>query len=697
MRLLRGLRAPRGRLRDADRCAARCALADAPGRAAFLACVADESCGLLQLCRPPPPPVPDCAGACARVAACALDVPFAECVAGCEALPATEALRACAAEQQIACDAAAWRACLDADVFAGCATRCARSSACGLEGATCGADCRAAEVGADPLRRQRVAERNDCVARAPDCATMAACLGPPPSVLLPPDPQRFCRDWRDCGYEDVLACADVLAEVVTDAAPAVGRCVADALFPACPADPLGRAAACADAVAPPLTVNCESLCAARHLCGTLPAGVDVGACQQACRNALLAGGQRARDAADEIECGGADRCVDLAACLEARDVGRRCAAHCAPIAACGGDAEGCAADCRADRRRLRFEAEGACLDAAEDCPTALACRRPPPPLCAVACARLADCGLAPEACEAACDDRWFLDADAEQRRAVCIVSAPICAGDAPHSVLGCLADPTVGGAACGRFCRGLTTCRDQAVGEPACLAACAQGFPEGGAARFAGARPCLERLAADADCDALEACLDAAVQPRCVAWCGALEACDEAPADCVAVCGADPLAGLRRCATRPASTPPAVTAPRWRRAARASRRPRPWATARPARPGIGAGTSGAVDARWPRPARPGETPGSGVCARPSGRVPACPRWRPRIAWPRRLAASTGASAPSSARSPASAAPRRSAARPTVWPIFGPTPRSGRPAARRWGAPARPPAPISRRV
>lgn len=530
---------------DAERCAARCALADAEGRAAFLACVAGEGCGLLQLCRPPPPPVPDCAGACERIAACDLPSPFPDCAAGCAALPASEALRACAGVQQVACDEVAWSACLDAGVFPACATRCARTGACGLEDAACVDACRAADVAADPLRRRRAADRNACVARAPDCETMAACLEPPASVLLAPDPQRFCRDWRACGYEDLLACADVTAELIADAPPVVGRCIADALFPGCPADPLSRAAACADAMAPPLTVDCESSCAARALCGALPAGVGVAACQQACRNALQAGGQRARDAADEIDCTAVETCPDLVACLDARDVARRCAAHCAPIAACGGDAARCDADCRADRRRLRFEAEAACLAAADDCPTTLACRRPAPALCAVACERLAACGVAPDDCVAACDDRWFLDAAAEQQRAVCVVSAPACEGGAPHSVLGCLADPSVGGLACGRFCRGLTTCRDQAVGEPACLAACAQGFPAGGAARFAGARPCLERVAPDAPCAALASCLDAAVEPRCASWCAALAACDAAPEGCLEVCTTDPLAGLR--------------------------------------------------------------------------------------------------------------------------------------------------------
>ena len=80
---------------DAAACRARCDRLEAVGQAeGWWSCLRGETCGLIQLCRPPEPPLPTCDAICAATVGCGTAVP-GDCAADCAANDA--AYRACGA------------------------------------------------------------------------------------------------------------------------------------------------------------------------------------------------------------------------------------------------------------------------------------------------------------------------------------------------------------------------------------------------------------------------------------------------------------------------------------------------------------------------------------------------------------------------------------------------------------------------
>lgn len=514
----------------------------------WFACVQQEACGLIQLCRLPAPAALSCAEACAAAEGCGVDLPFADCEAECQALEAGPALRACAESLVGACDAAGFRACLAQDVFPTCGARCERTVACNLERAeTCLTDCLATAADADPLRRVRHREANQCVGLAGmNCERVNACLTPDAPPLA--NEAEACRLYRGCGFEDFFPCDEIIdAFFGGQAPPGFLECVVQQLQ-VCPEDPFFLLERCANGGGP-VGPTCLDLCNDLATCGALPEGFDDAfACNQSCNEERAGTAEQRARAEARVACGRAASCGDLAACLEAADPANACADLCDALAGCDAAPADCEARCQAEAFRDRWQAAFACrAEAGVACEAVAACAPGAPLGCDAFCERRLICGrggLDRAGCLGDCDNADFADPARQRERLACVLTAPLCDDVVRgHAVDVCLSAPEVGGRACLGACRLANACQDEADVID-CLDACGDGrLGTGPTVAYLAGQTCF---ASDpnGDCAALGDCPPAG-PADCAAWCDAQVACGLPRPDCEARCAADPLATLR--------------------------------------------------------------------------------------------------------------------------------------------------------
>lgn len=532
----------------------------------FFACIEGEACNLVGRCRlpdPPDPPALTCAETCAQIDTCGLQLPGfeADCTARCEAFDRRAQLVNCVAPQVAACAPAAFSTCVSEQVFPACGRRCTATVACNIELAdTCVADCVAAGLDADPLRRLRQNQRNTCVnTSANDCERINRCLVPQEQAG-PVDEVTFCRRYSGCGFDNFFPCQDFVRELAgqigAESPAAFLRCIYDSIE-VCPRDPFQSLEQCLQGPGNGNAAACGDLCAARDVCGSLPEGQDRFGCTSACAAALQSSPDAAARQEAELVCGQAETCPDLAACEAGLDTGPVCAAHCAVLNGCGPVDPACEANCDAQFYRDRQVAVRACVSAAgESCAAVAACADGEPALCAARCARSVGCGLestnVPEAqrlaaCLSRCDDADFADHASTVRQSACFATAPVCYADASGalpSAQSCLQNLNAnGGQACLGWCRLQGGCGAEGADFAQCVTDCADTLTGDDAVAVRLADACLGQQATGT-CNALGACLVSA-EPPCAAHCAAVAACDLDRPDCAAACEADPLAALR--------------------------------------------------------------------------------------------------------------------------------------------------------
>jgi hypothetical protein len=520
---------------------------------AFFECLGVEACNLLHLCRLPAPPPLTCDEVCADATACEATLPF-DCASTCAG--AAGPVGACGERLYAGrCDVDGFVRCVAGEVFSDCSFRCERATACGVEVPDdCLGACLAEGDAPDPLARLRGEQRNTCVRlAAQDCARVHACLHPEDAPAPPvADRATFCRLWEACPSGRELPCDLGWQRVSPPEGPwGAAECVVARLeADGCPDDLFRLIEDCFAAGPVHAGPGCLALCEARDLCGHADAGRQ--ACVDGCE-ARLAGGL---DAAERqrlaFPCALSASCDGLDACLEAAAPATACADHCTALDACGLAPEACAAACEADFTHDRQAAWRACVAAAEgDCGAAAACAPTAPPLCEAQCARFEACNMVAPGpdCLLACDDDHFADADIAERRFACVLTAQTCfagRGDV-HTVDGCRLNPLVGGSECLAWCRAVSDAcvPGGARGYEDCLVECGAGFVGGEAVGFAATRDCLAANVVTGECAPLVACVAEPPAPDCASWCGGLVACGLEDDGCAARCAADTLAVTR--------------------------------------------------------------------------------------------------------------------------------------------------------
>ncbi|MEZ4437137.1 MAG: hypothetical protein R3F65_32480 [bacterium] len=535
------------RFGDYDGCLDDCARLSRGGRPDdWFDCVEFEQCNLLGRC-----PVPEiepltCDEVCALVGECGVDVPVPDCAATC-AETGAPFQRCGEALYGGRCDSAAFSECVIDEVFPECRALCDAGAACNLvRPAECLADCLADTLSGDPLGALRARQLAQCTTlAAADCERLDACFFPPVDGGGGVNPAAFCADYGACGLGEFYTCDEMVAELGPDGL----ECAQDLLDQSCPAfDPflefdLIDFCAFGGGVDPRLA-PCQRLCEAREVCGLLPEGEQRFACVNGCVGVGGADPDAQERADSALDCGGADRCPDLVACIEASGPAADCAALCGSLAGCGLADADCEAACDAQWPRDRHAAYRECVAAAADCAAIAACPLDPGPPCDAFCARRDECGLAAAGCVGRCDDAHYADPAGQNAEVACALTAPVCARlQGPHNVQGC-GPQSLEGSRCLGYCRATTECAGDAAGLAPCLEACGEGLGGDDGLRFLGAADCLDARPLDAACDALVACVPD-IDADCDALCDRAAACGVTLTECPARCADDPLARLR--------------------------------------------------------------------------------------------------------------------------------------------------------
>lgn len=512
-------------------------------------CLEFESCGLLQLCRLPEPPALSCAEVCTGLETCGVELPFPDCEAECalqnganDTLPFSR----CGEAVVDVCNPDGWWQCAGEDVYAACQRRCDVSIDCNLvRPAGCLQACIGERFADDPLARRRGEQRTQCVGFAGnDCQRIDACLNPQP-VPVPPDQATFCRAWDSCLADFGIPCEE--AFLIEQDSPGFLDCAYDQIRNGCPPDPFLVLEGCFGGGGP-RGPGCAELCEARDICGDLPAGQNRQGCLTECNDAITFGSDDARQRQEALfPCGIAESCDALALCLGDNSPVAACEAHCTALVGCGLAGDDCEETCNAEFFRARRIGYRDCVSAAgDDCAAIGACELGEPIGCIERCDRLNECGLDDQNCLSLCDDESYVDPAAAAARLACVMTAPLCFRGR-ENVEVCQRNADVAGAACLGWCRAQTGCdADDVSGLVECVVSCGEGLRGVDGERFAAAKGCIERAGAGAGCAVLDACIPAAGVLDCDGWCGPLESCDVAPADCGVVCEDDPLARWRQ-------------------------------------------------------------------------------------------------------------------------------------------------------
>jgi hypothetical protein len=503
-------------------------------------CATSESCNLLHLCPVPAVDPLECDEICGLVDQCEVGIEFPDCPAACTA--GEGAFQTCAENLYGVCNNGDFEACLARDVYTGCQQFCGPAVECNVvreEG--CIRDCVQAFATADPLTMASHQRKTQCVRTAGmDCAAMDDCLQPfsfdPPALV-----QRaaWCVAYNQCDFGFPADCNDGYDSLLASAGAPGLTCALNTMQQACPDFFFQLEDTCENAAQNLVSTACNRYCGAQNLCEVLEG--DVPACNNACLNAFTDDPDANERVSSEIRCISETTCPTFTTCLDGASPDGQCQRYCDSLAACGVADENCVADCDANWPRDRHENLRACVtEAGDDCDAVNACALSPTIPCPDACARLAECGVASERCETACDDLHVREPVETALQIGCILAAPTCLPEGDLlSVQACLENPEAAGRACLNFCRAATECNPAADLSP-CLTRCVAGFGDGDGLRFAQGQACLDMAARDAACPVLDACIPDEPEVDCQSYCTQLGDCRIDAQDCMATCMAEP-------------------------------------------------------------------------------------------------------------------------------------------------------------
>ena len=533
---------------DEQSCLARCERLTRGDRRpdAWWSCLGLEGCNLLHLCRVPDPEPLTCDEVCGRADACGVAVP--DCGSACD--EAGEPFQHCGEALVGDCREAEFMGCLADDVYPQCGASCASAVACNVvleEG--CLLECVGALADADPLFSLRARQQNSCIARAQaDCLAVDLCVNPPEPGMGGVNAAQFCQEYDRCNLDQQLGpCQQAIDRF--GLGPAFFACAVAQTRNGCPRDVGQLLQMCQNGGPDPRLGECTRVCEGQGVCGLLDADDPLSrqACSQACIGGQNADPDDVERASSALECVNVDRCPALVDCLDESGPAGECAAHCARLADCALGGEGCEAACDAGWPRDRQAAYRACVAGAEACEDVTACEVAPGAPCEAFCAHAVECGVAAAPrCEASCDDLHFADPVREILYDACVLSAPLCRADNAndHGAASCRDRPDFG-LACLGYCRFVSP---ECGGERdlgACLRDCGRGFVGDDGLSIRVARDCLQDQAADAECGALDVCIPDDLDADCPGYCEGARACAIERADCEQVCAGDPLARLR--------------------------------------------------------------------------------------------------------------------------------------------------------
>ncbi|MEE2755395.1 MAG: hypothetical protein VYA30_01985 [Myxococcota bacterium] len=512
-------------------------------------CVATENCNLLQICRLPAPTPLSCAQTCGAVDECGGIQGF-DCLSICGGLEESADFNGCG-ELLFggACNTAGFKSCLGDTVFPGCETRCERGVECNvLRADGCFYDCIDQLTADDPLRAHRGNQTNLCISISnDDCRRIDQCVNPTQVQTARFNERDFCVAWNQC-LAQVIPCEFALDEFVGDG-PIDEDPIANCIYTEIRNNGCGDGEdvlfQCLEGPMQQRGPGCNELCEARDICGVLPEGEGRLDCVRDCNSVRVNGSaDDAARLANLFPCGLASSCEELNQCLFENSPESACADHCMRLEACGPVAVDCIEQCDARFNRDRAIAYRACVRDAEGCDAIAECARPVELDCERVCERGSACEPDLGQCVADCDDGLYADFSSTLEVIACSVSAAVCSGGG-HSWAGCRLDSSPG-RDCARHCLALNQCGDSGPGALTdCLLACGDGWVGADAIRLAASRSCLSSLPQNAMCQELADCVPADLNADCENWCGELDQCDRAPAQCAASCPVDPLAQIR--------------------------------------------------------------------------------------------------------------------------------------------------------
>jgi hypothetical protein len=541
---------------DRESCLAACNQAQASPRfQGWLSCLKLEHCDSLQTCVVPQRPAPGCMDVCTAIAAC--DTQFrlpgglpgvADCAAACNNPQVAHDVEGCGdallnpPAGQGACDELDFAHCMLTAQSPDCLSACQRRVTCGehVDAIDCALECARGLASDDGVVHRRTDQRQMCVNGAADCEGVALCANPADRPIVGQHTvDDVCAANGQCGFFPADGCADTVGAALRHARDNAVDCLVDHLGDACQ-DPIYSCFAPA-----PLPMDaCDEHCAVSNVCGFLPDGQSEFDCLEACRAALEGDDPAAkRDQLAALPCAYAADCPSVQACRQTATADAACAAVCDKEAGCGADRDQCMVHCSEAFGSARGQAERACVTAAADCGGVGRCLPPPPPDCTAICEPLDACGLGGDHCLQDCDDADVANPDAFLPTMSCVRSSARCDGRAA-----CQGGDLSGGAACLAWCKAVGECAGHDADPTDCVRQCADGLTGADGLRFEQAHDCLAQAGADAECGAIQACLDGAGGDACGGVCAALGRChleDDAQA-CASTCaeGADTPDGI---------------------------------------------------------------------------------------------------------------------------------------------------------
>jgi hypothetical protein len=181
-----------------------------------------------------------------------------------------------------------------------------------------------------------------------------------------------------------------------------------------------------------------------------------------------------------------------------------------------------------------------CTASAAACDGVNLCEAPPSPDCTLYCDPIAECGREVVNCITDCDNRDYANPDEFLPQIACLNSTDRCSDR-----IACLEGDLARGELCLSYCAAAVRCNPQADQTmEQCVVRCAtRGIGGQSGLVLEAASECLIEAGADAECAALDACINAAdIDDACPAYCAELNRCGlaEDPAACEAECrGAD--------------------------------------------------------------------------------------------------------------------------------------------------------------
>ncbi|MEE2787475.1 MAG: hypothetical protein VX589_09060 [Myxococcota bacterium] len=505
-------------------------------------CLSEDPCNVVNRCPLPSVDPLSCTEVCGLVDRCDGVVDVGECEATCAANE--EPFRECGETLFGQCDPDAFKRCLASEVYPTCGAYCAAAVGCNIIIADgCEDECIDRYIARDPLALSTFERVNECVQSASmmaDCQAMDACVkpfnfDPPPS---PPN-DAFCGRFQACDFGLFESDCQMEYESALRQGPYYLNCIFEGLDGECPQFFFQLKGACEEQGSREIAEACNRFCLAEESCGADPE-FDLAECSMMCQMNFTNDPDENERVQSVVGCIQAETCPAFEACREAASPEGQCTRFCESRSACGEVEDDCETQCNANWPRNRHAAWRACVEQANaDCDVINACVLAPTVPCDEACAKKAACNIETDRCVEICDDRQFENPIDVALEVACILAAPECDGDDPLTVSACMVDPLVAGTECLNYCRAKTNC-DPNGDLAGCLTPCVTGFSDVDGLFFDASRACLGALEADANCEALAACVPETVEVDCNEYCAQVTACNiERPA-CVAECEAEP-------------------------------------------------------------------------------------------------------------------------------------------------------------